>query len=182
MLPDVMKISNPIGAVAACLALAAVLSAGAAGCGSIGGASPDGGGGGGAAGAGTITWQDDGVAQQTLFASASLVAASGLQILQVAGGEPTIGIAFGVSAKPTVELGSFPCGPGPAAGYPITSFSYTASGVDPLFVSCTVSITALGAATGEHVSGTFSAVLNKTAGGTKALTAGVFNLTLNVSP
>jgi hypothetical protein len=171
-----------MAAVATCLALAA----GAAGCGSTHGGARGGGGGGGGGGTpgnGTISWQDDGVAHETAFATASLVTSSGIQLLQVAGGEAGgIGIAFGVSGKPTIELGAFPCGPAAGGGYPITSFSYTADGVDPLFDSCTVSISALGAADGESAAGAFSAVLTKTAGGTKAITAGVFNVPLNVSP
>ena len=181
MLPDVKTSSNRIAAVAACLALAAV----ATGCGSSGNgaASNDGGGGGGASGSGTLTWQDDGAAHQALFASATLVTSSGLQIVQIAGGEAGgIGIAFGVSSKPAVSIGTFQCGPGANAGYPITSFSYTATGVDALYQSCTVSVATLGAASGERVTGSFSAVLNKTAGGTKAITAGAFDVPLTVSP
>jgi hypothetical protein len=182
MLPDVRTSSNSIAAVAACLVVAAGLFANAAGCGSGGGSIANDGGG-GASGSGTLTWQDDGAAHQALFASATLVTSTGLQILQVAGGESGgIGIAFGISAKPAVALGDFQCGPGANAGYPITSFSYTADGVAPLYQSCTVSVATLGAASGERVTGTFSAVLTKTAGGTKAITAGVFNLTLTVSP
>jgi len=180
------KSSNAIAAVAGCVALVAALSTGAAGCGSGNGGKSTGSGGsggGGTSGNGEISWHDDGVAHQTSFASASLVSASGLQLLQIAGGEASgIGIAFGVSAKPAVQLGAFQCGPADGGSYPITSFSYTADGVDPLFQGCTVSIAALGAADGESVSGTFSAVLTKTAGGTKAITAGEFNLPLNVSP
>jgi hypothetical protein len=182
---DVRTSSHSIAAVAACLGLAAaVLAAGATGCGSGGsGVAKDGGGGGGASGSGTLTWQDDGTAHQALFASATLVTSSGLQILQMAGGEAGgIGIAFGVSAKPAVALGTFQCGPGASSGYPITSFSYTADGVDPLYQSCMVSIATLGAASGERVTGSFSAVLTKTAGGTKAITAGTFNIPLTVSP
>lgn len=181
MLVTVSRRSTPIAAALTCLALGATLFAGAAGCGSSSANSP-GGGGGGASGNGTLTWQDDGVAHQAPFATASLVSSSGLQILQITGGEASgIGIAFGVSAKPTVGLGVFQCGPA-AGGYPITSFSYTATGVAPLYESCTVSITALGAARGESASGTFSAVLDKTGGGTKAITAGIFNAALTVSP
>lgn len=182
MLTTVSSRSTSIAAAAAtCLALGTTLFAGAAGCGSNAAGTP-GGGGGGASGSGTLSWQDDGVAHQSLTASAALVTSSGIQILQIAGGEASgIGIAFGVSAKPTVGLGAFQCGPA-AGGYPITSFSYTATGVAPLYESCTVSITALGAAKGEHASGTFSAVLDKTAGGTKAITAGVFDIALTVSP
>lgn len=180
------KSSNGVAPIAACLALAATLSLGGGGCGSGSGGKSTGtggGGGGGTSGNGAISWQDDGVAHQTSFASASLVTASGLQFLQIAGGEPSgIGIAFGVSARPTVVLGASQCGPADGGGYPITSFSYTADGVDPLFQSCTVSIDALGTADGESVSGTFLAVLSKTAGGTKAITAGQFNVPLNVSP
>ena len=157
--------------------------AGATGCGSGGSGVAQDGGGGGASGSGTLTWQDDGTAHQALFASATLVTSSSLQILQIAGGEAGgIGIAFGVSAKPAVALGTFQCGPGASSGYPITSFSYTAGGVDPLYQSCMVSIATLGAANGERVTGSFSAVLTKTAGGTKAITAGAFDIPLNVSP
>lgn len=183
MLAAVSRRSTPIAAAAMCLALGATLLAGAAGCGSSAPSNTDGGGGGGASGTGTISWQDDGVARHASFASASLVTSSGLQILQIAGGEGSgIGIAFGVSAKPAVGLGAFQCGLGDAGGYPITSFSYTATGVDALYQSCMVDITALGAASGTRASGTFSAVLNKTGGGTKAITAGVFDIALTVSP
>lgn len=183
MLAAVSRRSTPIAAAAMCLALGATLLAGAAGCGSSAPGSPDGGGRGGASGSGTLTWQDDGVSHQALFASATLVTSSGLQILQITGGEASgIGIAFGVSAKPAVGLGAFQCGLGDAGGYPITSFSYTATGVDPLYQSCMVGITALGATSGTRASGTFSAVLNKTGGGTKAITAGVFDAALTISP
>ena len=182
MLATVSRRSTPIAAAAMCLALGATLFTGAAGCGSSSANSPDGGGGGGASGNGTLTWQDDGVAHQAVFATATLSTSSGLQFLQIAGGEASgIGIAFGVTNKPAVAPGTFQCGAS-AAGYPITSFSYTATGVSPLYESCTVSITALGAAKGEIASGTFSAVLDKTGGGTKAITAGAFNAALTVSP
>lgn len=99
-----------------------------------------------------------------------------------AGGEASgVGIAFGVSTRSAVAPGDFQCGPA-AGGYPITSFSYTATGVEALYQSCTVRIPALGAAKGEHATGTFSAVLNKTGGGTKAITAGAFDVPLTVSP
>jgi predicted lipoprotein with Yx(FWY)xxD motif len=183
MLATVNRRSTPTAAAAMCLVLGATLLAGATGCGSSSAGSPDGGGGGGASGSGTLSWQDDGVAHHALFATATLTTSSGLQILQIAGGEASgVGIAFGVSAKPAVGLGAFQCGLGDAGGYPITSFSYTATGVDALYQSCTVSITALGAASGTRASGTFSAVLNKTGGGTKAITAGVFDAALTVSP
>ena len=182
MLATVSRSSIPITAAAMCLALGVALFAGAAGCGSNAAGTPDGGGGGGASGNGTISWQDDGVAHQAISATASLVTSSGLQILQIAGGEASgVGIAFGVSSNSTVGTGSFQCGAA-AGGFPITSFSYTATGVEPLYQSCTVSITALGAAKGERASGSFSAVLNKTGGGSKAITAGIFDVALTVSP
>ena len=177
MLRHVQRSSSSIAAVAACLALAAVLSAGAAGCGSGKSTGGGGGSGGGGGNNGTVSWKDDGVLHQTSFATASLVASSGINILQIAGGEANgIGIAFGVTAMPAVTVGEFQCGPAADGGaYPITSFSYTAPGVDPLFQSCNVDLATLGTA----VSGTFSAVFTKTAGGTKAITDGTFNLPLN---
>lgn len=179
MLGRVTRSSNAIAAVAACLALAAVLSAGAAGCGSR---TARGGGGGSDGGYnGTVSWQDDGVLHQTSFATASVVSSSGINILQIAGGEANgIGIAFGVSTKMPmpITIGVFQCGPadgGAYPPYPVTSFSYTAPGVDPLFQSCTLNIDLLGGA----IEGRFSAVLTKTAGGTKAITDGTFALPLN---
>jgi hypothetical protein len=177
MLGRAMRSSNVLSAVTACLALAAALSGGAAGCGSGKSTGGGGGSGGGGGGNGVMSWKDDGVLHQTSYATASLVASSGIQILQIAGGEASgIGIALGVTAMPAVTVGAFQCGPAADGGaYPITSFSYTAPGVDPLFQSCTVAVETLGTA----VSGTFSAVLTKTAGGTKAITEGSFNLPLN---
>ena len=182
MLATVNRSSTPIAAAAMCLSLGATLLAGATGCGSSSAGGPDGGGGAGASGSGTLSWQDDGVAHQALFATATLTTSTGLQLLQIVGGEASgIGLALGVTNKPAIGLGTFQCGAS-AAGYPITSFSYTAPGVAPLYESCTVIISALGAAKGELASGTFSAVLDKTAGGTKAITAGVFSAALTVSP
>jgi len=171
--------TNSSAVVAACLALPALVCAGA-GCGSGGSATPMD----ISPGSPPLSWQDDGAAHAATFGSASLVTSSGIQTLQIAGGEAGgIGIAFGVSAKLAVGLGTFQCGSAAGStGYPITSFSYTADGVDPLFQSCMVSVTALGTTDGEHATGSFSAVLTKTAGGTKAITSGVFNLPLNVSP
>jgi hypothetical protein len=182
MLAAVSRRSTPVAAAAMCLALGAALFAGAAGCGSSAAGTSDGGGHGGASGNGTLSWQDDGVVHQAISPTASLVTSSGLQILQIAGGEASgIGIAFGVSTNSTIGTGDFQCGAA-TGGFPITSFSYTATGVAPLYQSCTVSITALGAAKGEHATGTFSAVLNKTGSGTKAITAGAFDVALTVSP
>ena len=173
--------SNAIAAFVGSVALTAVLAAGA-GCGS---GTPKGGqggsGGGGGSNGSAILWQDDGALHQTSFATASLVSSSGIQILQIAGGEASgIGIAFGVTDMPSVHTGSFQGGPAPDGGaYPITSFSYTAPGVDPLFQNCEVNVNVLTATT---VAGTFSAVLTKTAGGTKSITAGRIDLPLTVQP
>jgi len=181
MLARVMKKMKPAASVAAGLAVAVALAGGAAGCGSSN-SSPDGGGHGGASGANggnNISWQDDGTAYGTAYGTGSLVTSSGIQILQVAGGTSGgIGIALGVTGMPSVGAGTYTCGPADG-GYPITSFSYTATGVEPLFVSCTINVSALG---GGRTAGTFAAVLNKSAGGTKAITNGTFDVPLALSP
>jgi hypothetical protein len=126
-----------------------------------------------------MSWQDDSVTHQTIYAIAELLTSSDSQVLQVKGvAAGGIDIAMLISARPTVALGTSQCG-STTGGFPITAFSYTVDGVVPLHYSCTVSMTALGAANGQQASGTFSAMIDETAGGTKAITAGVFNVTLN---
>lgn len=185
MMPDVRKRLNGTAAIAASWGLAVALSGGATGCGSEESATPPdgggGGGGGGAPGNGTISWQADDMFYDSAFAMASLVTSSGIQTLEVAGGEAGgISVSFSVSAMPTVVLDTYRCEPS-AGGYPVTSFSYDVAGVSPVFEECTVNLFVLGDSDGENASGSFSAVFPDMAGGARGV-SGNFNVPLTVSP
>jgi hypothetical protein len=156
------------------------------GCGSGGGSAPgDGGGGTGGAGSGaggTLIWQDDGATHRAGFAAASLVHGATLDLLQITGGESTgIGISFGVGSRtPPIVAGTYQCAQ--TGTGPIVSFAYTAPNVDPVYTSCTIWITTIGVSGGTHCTGTFSAVFPLTgSGGSKAITAGTFDLPLTVN-
>ena len=101
-------------------------------------------------------------------------------MLQIAGGEAAVGIAFGVSMPPPLVPGTHTCSQVGVGGV-IVSISYNRPGVGPLASSCTITIATIGATTGTHATGTFSAVFPLDAGGTKAITNGNFDLSQLVS-
>jgi hypothetical protein len=159
---------------------AALLCAISAGCGSGGGTSGDAGVNhdtGSLPGVGTFTWKEGGTTHSAQFATASIITMANLELLEIAAGDPNVGIALAVSVQPPpITTGPYACG---GSNYPIVSFSYTgASGQNQ---TCMINLTSVGTTTGSHVVGTFSASFALTAGGTKTITDGQFDVTAIVS-
>jgi hypothetical protein len=124
------------------------------------------------AGSGTLTWLDDGKKHSALSASGARVLSAMNDLVMVSGGEASgIGISFGISTPPPLAPGSYPCGI--SGTRTIVSFSYTGVGT---YQSCTVTLTSIGAKSGDRVAGTFSATFP-----TKVLTSGVFDVPLIVN-
>jgi hypothetical protein len=129
-------------------------------------------------GGGRLTWLDDGTRHTAYFATAALARSAMMDFLQIAGGESTgVGISFGIVAIPPIGPSTVMCG---ATAVPFASFSY-GPGVEPLATSCSVTVSTIQLAGTTRVTGTFEAVFPKTGGGTKALTAGDFDLAMTVS-
>jgi hypothetical protein len=163
------------------LALLAALLLPAVACGGGGGGGPGGSGGTGGgmiAGGGTLTWLDDGVRHNATVGSAAFVHSAMMDLLQMSGGEPTgIGISFGVAATPPLGPTTVPCNM--TGTRPFVSFSYT--GTEPVWDSCSVTVSTLVLTGTTRVTGVFEAVFPKTGGGTTTLSSGTYDLPLTVS-
>jgi hypothetical protein len=158
----------------------ALLCAIAAGCGSGGGTANDGavsGDGAGPLGGGVMTWKEGGTPHTAQFATAAFAHSASLDLLNVVGSEPNLGLAFGIGAKPPpLVTGQYACG---GTGYPIVSLTYT--GTEGQMFTCAIDLTALGATAGSHAVGTFSATLGVAGGGSKVITEGRFDVPMTVS-
>jgi hypothetical protein len=163
-------------------ALAALL----VGCGSDGpGASTGGAGtGGGAAGTGGVfTWKEDGAMKTTIYPSGTRTTSSMLDMVQIAGGDATgTGLAMGVTLRPPpLAAGTFDCASTGMNGL-IVSAAYTKTNATVGFMAtCSITITTLGAATGDRLIGTFSATFTGSGAPTVTLTDGKFDVPLTVS-
>jgi len=156
-----------------------LLCAAGAGCGSSGGGPGDGGATGdtGIAANGVLTWKEGGTVHSAPFAAAAMARSSMLDLLQITGAEPTIGLSFGIAVRPPpLVAGSYACG---GAGYPIVSFTYT--GTEGEMFSCAIELTSVGTVTGAHAVGRFSATLGVPGGGSKVITDGQFDIPVTVS-
>ena len=164
------------------LALMAMLLVGCGSGGDSPGGSVDAGGPGGVAtGSGTLTWFDDGSKHTALYPSAARVISSSLDMVQLAGGDPVgFAVALGVSVPPPLVPGTYACGV--TGDRVIGSLTYTVSTTNTLvYESCSIQLTSLGDKTGGRAVGAFSAILTLPAGGTKAITNGVFDVPLTVN-
>jgi hypothetical protein len=158
------------------LAAFALLGALAAGCGSGGNGNRDGAAGNGNPTGSSLSWKENGTAHSALFPSAALARSATLDLLEIAGAETTLGLAFGIGVKPPpIVAGSYACG---GAAYPIVSFAY---GQDGVSMTCTLDLTSVGLDADGRAVGTFSASISVTGGGTKSITEGKFDLALTVS-
>ncbi|HEY4188767.1 MAG TPA: hypothetical protein VGP07_27110 [Polyangia bacterium] len=154
------------------------------GCGS--GGAPGGlrGGAGGttATGSGSMTWKDDGAAHGASFATGVLARTSVTDLLEVSGADTAgMAIAFALSTPTPIAAAPFTCAQVGTNGI-IVSLVYTTTGnATNSTQSCAINLATVGTTTGAHAIGTFSAVIALTAGGTKTLSDGQFDLPLTVS-
>jgi hypothetical protein len=129
-----------------------------------------------ASGSGPLTWLEDGKRHTAPFGSAARVTSAMIDMVQVSGGEAGgTGISFGVSMPPPLVPGTYPCGV--SGNRIIVSFSYTSAG---LYQTCSVTLTSIGAKSGERAVGSFSATF-PASGGTKLITSGTFDVPLTVN-
>lgn len=166
------------GGVAASMLFAAAL----AGCGGSGGGSPTGAAGSGGAGAGgVLTWKEGGASHAALYPAGTRTKSAQLDMIQVVGGEPSgTGLALGVTQQhPPLATGSYACADSGKNGL-IVVVSYTKGNAPVGTMSdCTITITTLTEASGEHLVGTFSATL--TGGGAATITEGKFDVPTTVT-
>ena len=162
------------------IAKVALLCTIAVGCGSGGGTLADGGDPrdtGATPGGGTLIWREGGTMHTALYPAAAIARSSQLDFLQISGGDAGVGISFGVAIQPPpLVAGAYACG---GTGYPIVSFTYTTA--DGLAQTCGVDLSAIGFVSGAHVVGTFSASIATSAGASKAITEGHFDIAATVS-
>jgi hypothetical protein len=162
-----------------CLVVAAALL----GC---GGSAPAGGPVGGlggtvGTGSGTMTWKDDGAAHSASFGTGVLARTSTTDLLELSGADATgAAIAFALSTPPPIVPAPFTCAQVGMNGT-IVSLVYTSANAASSTQSCAITLATVGMATGARATGTFSAVIALTAGGTKTLSDGHFDLPLTVS-
>jgi hypothetical protein len=155
------------------LAALAALATGSMACGSSGGAGNNDGG--VPSGSGAISWKDNGTTQPTSFTSANRIVSPTLDMVQVVGSNSAgVGVGFGVATTPPLLPGSYVCGVG------VVTLNYTVGSASSNVPTCTIDITTLGPASGDHIKGTFSAMVTLDNGMAKTVTDGVFDLPLMV--
>jgi hypothetical protein len=164
------------------IAVGAVLAS-LAGCGGSGGGSPTGAAGtGGAPTGGVLTWKDGGASRSAIYPAGTRTKTALTDMIQVAGGDGSgMGLSFAVTLRPPpLVAGTYTCAQTGQGGV-IVSLSY-AKGTTPIgtMADCSITITALSEATGEHLVGTFSATLSG-GGASAALTDGKFDVASTVT-
>jgi len=124
-------------------------------------------------GAGRMTWKDDGALNTASVFIAYHDIAAATDTLQMIGATTTgatMTLDVVTVGKPLVP-GAYACAQNGVD--PLVILTYTA--VANLTTSCTINVTQVGAPGGARATGTFSAVLQLNAGGTKNLTEGTFD-------
>jgi hypothetical protein len=143
-----------------------------AGCGG-GGSSPAGNGPG-------ISWQDDGVTTTALGLKAIFSTGMGSDGLEIIGLGQSVktGVAVAVAATTPLTPQTFVCHQTTAGQSVTVTYNDADGGSELSTASCTVVLTQVGAVGGPSAIGTFEAVFNLRAGGTKTLSNGRFDLPL----
>jgi hypothetical protein len=128
----------------------------------------------------TMGWQDDGQTKCAQIVSATYEAGSASTIFSIVGSTSSgLGVSFGVaSTTGGVAIGgSYSCG---VSGNVNGTFNYQ-QGSTPTFAStCSFTINSADGAGGTPASGTFSATLNLSGGGTKSISNGAFTTPVTV--
>jgi hypothetical protein len=168
-------------ATAGTILLAALaVMCGSSGCGSGGGAKSDAAAGSCAASftpGASMTWLDDGASECAQEVSAVLDSTATLDLLNIVGSQASgVGIAFGISTNGVAIGGTYTCGDLTNRTVAV-SFNYQQGSTPNLVSTCTIDVTSAGGP-GVKASGTFSAVVTLTGGGTKTVTNGAFDAPL----
>jgi len=162
-------------ATASCTSGGSAAGPGAGGAGGGGGGGAGGGGGGPATG---LVWEDDGVAQAADYVVATRVHDARFDFLEVSGTQfaGNNGLVLSVSIPPPGLLAAgstHPCNPDATAA---ALFSYSTVTGATATSSCTILVTEPGTPGGSHAVGTFEAIVTPSAGGTKTIGRGRFDV------
>jgi hypothetical protein len=155
----------PLGALAVTL-----------GCGG-GGNGGNGSGNGGSTGAtsGGMSWVQDGARHTAMFVTGQRTVDARTDYLQIMAMDASEEIALEVSTPPPLAPGMYKCGPATVERIIVT---FTTSGA---LQTCAIDIGAVGAQSGDHATGTFSATVTLPGGQASTITDGVFDVTLSVT-
>jgi hypothetical protein len=125
----------------------------------------------------SMSWQDDGALQCATIVSATYGSGSASTIFSlVASSASGIGVGLGVETTTggiMIVDGTYACG---AAGSFIGSFDYQQGSTPGLAASCSLTVHAVDGAAGVPATGTFSATVTESSGGTKTISNGVFTV------
>lgn len=137
-------------------------------------------GGGGGTDALGMSWSDDGTAVKPLGAKATLNSTGGSDSYEIAGlGADPANVVIAVTAPSPIAPQTFVCNQTTAGHSVGVTYSPTNGGIEIADQSCTVVLTKTGQV-GGTVAGTFQAVINLQAGGTKTISNGTFDLLVSM--
>lgn len=129
-------------------------------------------------GTGTMSWLDDGAPECAVSALATFENTPQLTLFSLTGATTTLGLGFGVTTVlgPGPIGGSYSCAPLDSVS---VTFNYTQGQTNSFAQSCDITLDMQGTA-GVHATGTFSATLMLTGGGTKSITNGLFDAPVTI--
>jgi hypothetical protein len=140
-------------------------------------------GGGGSAGSGPgISWQEDGVPIAALGIKPAFLSSGGRDSLEIIGlgTSAHVGVTVVVAAPTPLSPQTFVCNQTTSGQSVIVTYTDADGGLDLATQSCTVVLTQVGVPGGAPAIGTFEAVFTLSAGGTKTISNGRFNLPLKL--
>jgi hypothetical protein len=128
-----------------------------------------------------MSWLDDGQQQCATIVSATYDTGSASSIFEIVGSEASgPGVAFGVETTVggLTIAGSYSCG---VTGDFIATLNYQEGSTPAFAASCSITVNSADGAGGVPATGTFSATLTLSAGGTKTISNGVFTSPVQVA-
>jgi hypothetical protein len=129
----------------------------------------------------SMGWQDDGKMECAQIVSATYEAGTASTSFSIVGSSSSgLGVSFGVAstAGGVAIGGSYSCG---LSGNVDGTFDYEQGSTPPTFAdTCSMTINSADGAGGTPATGTFSATLNLSGGGTKIISNGVFTTPVTV--
>lgn len=129
----------------------------------------------------SMSWQDDGAPQCATIVSATYEAGSASAIFSViASAASGTGVGLGVETTAgglAIADGTYACG---AAGNFIGTFNYQQGSTPGFAASCSLTVHSADGAGGMSATGTFSATVTQSGGGTKTISNGVFTVPVDV--
>jgi hypothetical protein len=128
----------------------------------------------------SMGWQDDGKMECAQIVSATYEAGTASTIFSIVGSNSAgLGVSFGVAstAGGVAIGGSYSCG---VSGNVDGTFNYQQGSTPTFAATCSLTINSADGAGGTPATGTFSATLNLSGGGTKSISNGVFTTPVTV--